>query len=86
MHQVGLIFGYRLPPDYGIHCFVRYGHGNRLLSARYRVDLAPHPFAPCYPSLTNWLLASTQFLALWWGYHTAQPALGWSIPSHKSAW
>ncbi len=59
--------------------FVRYGHGNRLLSARYRIDLAPHPFVPRYPSPTNWLLASIQFLALWWGYHSARPARGWSI-------
>ena len=52
--------------------FVRYGRGNRRLAARYQVDLAPSPFVPHAPSPTNWLLASMQFLALWWGYHTGK--------------
>ncbi len=66
--------------------FVRYGRGNRRLAVRYKVDLAPYPFVPRDPSPTNWLLASMQFLALWWGYHTAWPAQGWSMPPSTPAW
>ncbi len=66
--------------------FVRYGRGNRRLAARYQVDLAPSPFVPYTLSPINWLLASMQFLALWWGYHTTRPVRGWSIPLSWVAW
>ncbi len=66
--------------------FLRYGHGNRLLSARYGVDLAPHFFVPRIPSLINRLLATLQFLTLWWGYHTAHPAKNWARPPIAPAW
>ena len=66
--------------------FVRYGRGNRRLAARYQVDLAPHPFVPRNPSPINWLLASTQFLALWWGYHTTGAVRGWPVPLSTAAW
>jgi GT2 family glycosyltransferase len=66
--------------------FLRYGHGNRLLSARYGVDLAPQLFVPRIPSLINRLLATLQFLTLWWGYHTAHPAKNWARPPIAPAW
>jgi GT2 family glycosyltransferase len=69
-----------------VHRFMRYGHGNRLLSARYEVDLAPHFFVPRVPLLINRLLATLQFLALWWGYHTARPAKNWASPPSAPAW
>lgn len=69
-----------------IHRFVRYGRGNRLLSARYQVDLAPYPFVPHNLSPINWLLAGLQFLALWWGYHTTWSVRGWSVPPSTTAW
>src|SRR5216683_3995248 len=66
--------------------FVRYGRGNRRLAARYQVNLAPYPFVPHNPSPINWLLASMQFLALWWGYHTTCPVRSWSVPLSTTAW
>ena len=57
-----------------IRRFVRYGRGNRLLAARYNVDLTPHPFIPHSATLLNRLLAIVQFLSMWWGYHTTRPA------------
>jgi hypothetical protein len=66
--------------------FVRYGRGNRRLAACYQTDLAPHPFVPHNPSPINWLFASLQFLALWWGYHTAAPVRGWSVPLSTTTW
>ena len=66
--------------------FVRYGRGNRLLAARYQTDLAPHPFVPQLSSPINRLLASVQFLSLWWGYHTSRPTRNWSMPSPIPAW
>ena len=56
-----------------MHRFVRYGRGNRRLAACYQADLTPHPFVPQNPSPINRLLASLQFLALWWGYHMSGP-------------
>jgi len=69
-----------------MHRFVRYGRGNRRLAACYQTDLAPHLFVPHNPSPINWLLASLQFLALWWGYHTAGRVRGWSVPLSTTAW
>ena len=66
--------------------FVRYGYGNRLLAARYQADLTPRSFVPHHLSLFNRFLASVQWLALWWGYHTAQPAQSWPLPSSQLAW
>jgi GT2 family glycosyltransferase len=69
-----------------IRRFVRYGHGNRLLAARYQIDLAPRLFVPNYPTLFNYFLAGVQWLSLWWGYHTAKPAQCWSLPSSQHVW
>ena len=49
--------------------FYRYGRGNRMLSARYGIDLRPRPFAPNQPSLVNRFLAALQWLALRQGYY-----------------
>ena len=66
--------------------FVRYGRGNRLLAARYRADLAPHPFVPYFPSPLNRLLANIQFLSMWYGYHATKPARNWFMPSPIPPW
>jgi glycosyltransferase involved in cell wall biosynthesis len=66
--------------------FVRYGRGNRLLSVRYQTDLTPRPFVPRVPTPANRLLATIQFLSLWWGYHTTRPAGSWATPPHFAAW
>jgi glycosyl transferase family 2 len=66
--------------------FLRYGRGNRRLAACYQADLAPHPFVPHNPSPVYWLLASLQFLAPWWGYHTTGPVRGWSVPRSTTVW
>src|SRR5215472_11341214 len=66
--------------------FVRYGRGNRLLSIRYKVDLAPRPFPPQCPSFINWVLAGLQYLSLWWGYAVTTAPRAWSVPSEEVSW
>ncbi len=72
--------------DAFLHRFVRYGRGNRLLSIRYRIDLAPRPFPPQCPSLINWVLAGLQYLSLWWGYALTTAPREWSVPSEEVSW
>lgn len=55
--------------------FRRYGRGNRLLSQIHSVNMMPRVrdacrvFFPRKKTLINFLLAYTQYLSLWWGYH-----------------
>jgi len=55
--------------------FRRYGRGNRLLSQIHSVNMMPRVrdtcrvFLPRKKTLINFLLACTQYLSLWWGYH-----------------
>jgi len=55
--------------------FRRYGRGNRLLSQIHSVNTMPRfrdafrVFLPRKKTLINFLLAYTQYLSLWWGYH-----------------
>ena len=67
--------------------FVRYGRGNHLLHCLYHVDLAPRPFAATVPSVRNRLLASLQYAAMSWGYHTSLAPLNmWARrEQHSSA-
>lgn len=69
-----------------VHRFVRYGRANRLLSARYHVDLSPRRFAPLRRTLLNRVLADLQFAALWWGYVTTRPGRSWSVPAAEITW
>lgn len=66
--------------------FIRYGRANRLLSARYLVDLSPRRFLPQRQTLLYRLFAWLQFFALWWGYRTMKPRRSWSIPSLVIPW
>jgi glycosyltransferase involved in cell wall biosynthesis len=66
--------------------FVRYGRANRLLSARYQVDLSPRRFAPQRRTALSRVLADLQFAALWWGYVTTRPGRFWPVPSGEISW
>lgn len=66
--------------------FIRYGHANRLLSARYQVDLSPRRFAPKPRAALNQVLADLQYAALWWGYVTTRPGRSWSAPPVEIPW
>jgi glycosyltransferase involved in cell wall biosynthesis len=56
--------------------FVRYGRGNRALSEKYRIDLAPRPFAPVTRAPCHWALALLQLCAMRVGYLAASPRIG----------
>ena len=66
--------------------FIRYGRANRLLSARYQVDLSPRRFAPQRRAALNQVLADLQYAALWWGYVTTRPGRSWSVPPPEIPW
>ncbi len=66
--------------------FVRYGRSNRFLRHLYHIDLAPRPFVANVPSFPNRLLASLQYVSLWWGYHTTLTTLRtWAMREHRSS-
>jgi glycosyltransferase involved in cell wall biosynthesis len=75
-------------PDLGafVRRFIRYGRANRLLSARYHVDLSPQRFPPQRHTPLYRLFAWLQFFALWWGYRTMKPGRSWSTPSLEIPW
>lgn len=49
--------------------FTRYGAGSRILAEKYKISLAPAPFAPNRPSLLARILAKLQYESLHIGYH-----------------
>jgi len=66
--------------------FIRYGRANRLLSARYQVDLSPQRFTPQRHTALDRILADLQLAALWWGYVTTKPGRSWSVPPVEIPW
>jgi GT2 family glycosyltransferase len=66
--------------------FMRYGRANRLLSARYQVDLLPRRFSSKRRTLLSRVFAVLQFLALWWGYVTTKPESTWPLPPAEIPW
>jgi len=66
--------------------FVRYGRANRLLGARYHVDLTPRRFSPQQSTVLNRLFAGLQFVALSWGYRTTRPRRYWFVSPQDVPW
>lgn len=50
--------------------FVRYGHGNKIISKLYELDLTPRVFRPNRQTPVNYVLAFMQFIWLTIGYQT----------------